>query len=426
MTLCALAISPTAASAAPLADEETTPDGVTSIQLETALPAVPAELMEWASDTQNNLSNLDSFSTVRLSDDRTGAEIFWHGEETDELQSALAEASGDFWVEVQQTKYEPGILREEALKLLEAGSLEGAEITSTWANPDGSGISATVAPGVGAQKRGEGTTEINGVPLTVTVEGLEPAAGRLNDNYHFGGSRLINATQGNGCSLGFAVALPNSPSTNGGMFAAHCTDINDQWVRPSDVSGQYFTMGTATAKVNSRDGAILTGTFYSPGVYIGSYTSDAFVYITGIANPVQNTEICYSGSYSGTSCGNLVAVPTYNYSLTGVGNITGVRTAQTQGYPAAGNGDSGGPGVVPVSAPGGGAYIWAGTIISAIPTNNSSTNCQGVPGSSATNGRKCSHIVASTKASEIASNAGWAIRVDAPIFVNSRSHRFSG
>jgi hypothetical protein len=413
----AAAIASTAFSSAPAvgdtpSDQELLPDVPTRTALDTALPPVSAELMDWASATQEELSGLDEFSTVRLSDDRTGAEIYWHGQETPALDEALDEVPAGYWVDVAQTTYLPGALRDAAESLLAEGVLGGMPVTSTWANPDGSGVSATLATDTENAARRTSPTATHGFPLTVTAEELAPAVGRQNDNYHMGGSRLRNATAGNGCTLGFAVALPGDPATQGGMFASHCTAINDRWVRPSDTS-QVFSMGTATAEVNNRDGAILTGTFFSPGVYIGSYTSDAIVYITGVANPVQNTEICYSGSYSGTVCGSLVSVPTYNYSLASVpGTITGVRTAQTQGYPAAGNGDSGGPGVVPVSAPDGGVYLWAGTIISAIPTD-SPTTCQGVPGGGASD-RRCSHIVASTKAHEIATTAGWLIRVVNP------------
>ena len=104
-------------------------------------------------------------------------------------------------------------------------------------------------------------------------------------------------------------------------------------------------MGSTGAEINNRDGAILTGTFFNPAVYIGSYTSDAYVGITTVNTPVNGTEICYSGSFSGTTCGNIVSQPIYNYSLTGVGNITGLMTANPQGLPAFGNGDSGGPGI---------------------------------------------------------------------------------
>lgn len=202
------------------------------------------------------------------------------------------------------------------------------------------------------------------------------------------------------------------------MFASHCGNIGDEWARPSD-TGAFYSMGSTGYEVDDRDGAILTKTFFQPAIYIGDWQSDAYVGITGVNNPVFNTEMCYSGSFSGTTCGSLVSVPVYNYSLGGVGDIVGVRTANPMGHPAVGNGDSGGPGVVPVAAPNGGVYLHASLIISAIPSNNKSANCQGVPGKGPVNStnpadRQCSHIVAGTKARDIVNNLGWAIRTVAP------------
>jgi len=374
-----------------------------TVELDTALPSVPADLMTWATATQAALVDEAAFLTVRISDDRESAQVFWHGDPTPELTAVLEEAPTTYGIEITQTAYLPGDLREAARELLATGSISGQEVTATWPNPDGTGVSATIAPPAGRQARLALPSEIDGIPLDVSQGDVTEARGRQDDDLHLGGAR-INRVGGGACTLGFAASSPTIG--DGGIFASHCGNPLDQWARPS-ATGTWFGMGQTTHEVDGRDGAMLTGTYFNPAMYVGSYTSAAYVSITGTANPVQNTEICYSGSYSGLNCGNLVSVPYYNYSLAGVGAIEGFRTANVQGYPAIGNGDSGGPGIVPVSAPNGGSYLWAAAIISAMPSNNKSATCAGVPGTGPVNStnpadRQCSPIAIATRAVEIA------------------------
>lgn len=420
--LIATSVSPSFAAANDSSsDTESSVDIPATTDLKTLLPPVPEDLMKWASDTQTQFENDPQFSTVRLSDDRKSAEIFWHGDVTSDLTEAVAMAPATYPIEVESTAYQPGELRQAAVALLEQGTLSGATVTATWANPDGSGLGVEVIRD-SAARSSEAQSEqaaFSGFPVEIAEGENVGTVGRLDDNLHIGGSRLLKTT-GGACSLGFAVQVPGEPgaSGHGGMFASHCGNVGDSWVRPSSTSSVY-AMGSTAVEVNDRDGAILRGTYFQPAVYIGSYQSSSYVSVTSVNNPVANTEICYSGSFSGTTCGNLVSVPIYNYSLAGVGSITGLRTANPQGLPAAGNGDSGGPGIVVVRHTDGSLRISASVIISAIPANNKKANCQGVPGSGPDNStnpadRQCSHIVTATKARDIANNVGYEIRTVTP------------
>lgn len=414
--LSALAIFAPFGAAANASEPEPELTQTTTTDLPTSLPPVPADLMSWASATQSDLTKDDQFLTVRLSDDRTGAEVFWHGETTAALEDALDAVPSAFDVSVEQTEYLPGELRRAATDLLAGGTLNGEEVTATWTIPDGSGIGVSLEEVEGPSARRALPSEFAGFPLEVERGSNEAAIGRQDDDLHIGGSRIYNRENGGGCTMGFAVH-DYQLNIDGGMFASHCGNNGDRWAR-NGVSS-LVALGTTRYELDQRDGAIITDTYFQPGVYIGSYTSDAYVLLTGVANPVQNTELCYSGSYSGTVCGNLVSVPNYNYTLTGVGAINGFRTAQLDGLPALGNGDSGGPSVVPVAAPSGGVYLWAGGITSAMPSNNKSANCQGVPGTGPVNStnpadRQCSHIGISTRAFEIAQQFGFTIQTVRP------------
>jgi hypothetical protein len=398
----------------------TQPDIPVTVDLQTLLPPVPEALMDWASDTQERLADNDQFSTVSLSSDRKSAEIYWFGEQTEELSRALDDAPLAYPISIVPTAHEPGTLRRAALEVLASGDFGGAAVSATWPEFDGSGIGVKVEQSNNRRSAAPTITEYHGLPVEVTTGDFVPAVGRQDDNLHIGGSRLLKTT-GGACTLGFAVQAPNDPSqyAQGGMFASHCGNVGDQWVRPSSTPGQYYTMGSTAVEVNDRDGAILHGTYFQPAVYIGSYTSNSYVGITSVNNPVNGTEICYSGSFSGTTCGNIVSQPIYNYNLAGVGAITGLMTANPQGLPGAGNGDSGGPGIVPVQHTDGSLRISASVIISAIPRYNKDANCQGEAGSGPPNSenpadRQCSHIVIATKARDIVNNLGYTIRTMAP------------
>lgn len=387
----------------------------------TALPLVSEAMSKWSTETQNALAETDAFSTVRLADDRKSAAVYWFGEQSLELREAIAAAS--FPVEVVKTQHEPGALRDAATRIIQQpDAIPGITIRSTAAEPDGSGIAVGVdkvapssarnsGPVVDLEQQLVAIAGTSGVPITVETETTpSPGQGRLDNDVQVAGGRVYRGLTGVGCSTSFTTTRGGTTPIRGQMFAAHCVgSVGEQWTRP--VAGNINSRadyGKVVSRQPSRDGAILEGRVYQNAVYIGSYTSDAAVKITGVSNPVANSEICYSGSFSGTVCGNMVTRPNVNYNLGGDLQINGLLTQNTPGnYPGAGNGDSGGPGIVPVASANG-TVLYAGTVISAIPDPSPAT-CQGVPGVPGDSGRKCSVYVYSTRASEIASQAGVSI-----------------
>ncbi len=126
------------------------------------------------------------------------------------------------------------------------------------------------------------------------------------------------------------------------------------------------------------------GVSKAPYVYVGVYNGNAIAPIAGYTGtPQVGNSVCYTGTQSGQVCSNTVTrvnqyicysyIPAQCY-----GGLT--VTEQSNGVPAAGNGDSGGP---VISAIGGVAY--ASGIISGI--SNPGSNCTGKP---STDTRKCS------------------------------------
>jgi hypothetical protein len=205
-----------------------------------------------------------------------------------------------------------------------------------------------------------------------------------------GGYMSGPASAGNmACSTGFPVlrSADNQPNM---ITADHCTDLQ----------GATWNWGTGTHSVGNSTFQAAGGTdlelFIGPDslsawVFVGSYTDASTVApIRGYVAPVGGNNACYSGSRSGLVCSNVLeSSDTYNCVAFLQCYWTRWST-QSAGTPAAGNGDSGGPVVIlalresdnSVGAYGVGA-------ISMIP-GNSSAACTGDPGSTATDGRRCS------------------------------------
>lgn len=185
------------------------------------------------------------------------------------------------------------------------------------------------------------------------------------------------------------------------------------WYVWDGVSAAYWygNIGEVQLQVTSRDGAIMLTEWNNPAICTGPWNSSgSYGYINGVQSAVTGAEICYGGAYSGAWCGNIVNTPSFNYSLNINGTmttVTGAFTVQSSGNPTVGNGDSGGPGYI-IAIDGGTTKRYASLIISGIP-DGSPAVCNGVPGSTAPGGRKCSNQVVATSVSAILGATGWTI-----------------
>lgn len=170
----------------------------------------------------------------------------------------------------------------------------------------------------------------------------------------------------------------------------------------------YGNNGVIGARTTSYDGAIINTGFNNPGFYTSTWDSSTYTALNGATFAPVGSEVCYSGSYSGLICGNIVQEHGVVYSLGGdPTSVIGMRTLQSSGTPGVGNGDSGGPGYALVNVSGT-LKRYAVSIISAIPGGSPAT-CTGVPGDPAPGGRKCSATVFATSVPQIASALGWSL-----------------
>jgi hypothetical protein len=373
------------------------------------LPMVSEEMSRLASELTKNFEHDPQFASSEVPPDRDRVIVHWHGAQSAGL-SRLLSGHASTPVEVRQTKFLPGMLRQRASQL----AATDADVHSYGINYDGSGLKVSVstdgANGNSELELGRKYERQLRVPVKVNIGGRpQPAAEtrQFDRGWHLGGARIYDwGSSGTACTSGFAV-VKNGTTEQGTMFAAHCARNSVQWTA-WDGGPYYYAWGAGgiAATDYPHDGAIIKSSYSYPFIWTGAWNSSVYEEIKGDAYPFVGQELCYSGSYSGIKCGNIVKDTTYDYTFEGYPTtISGFRTEQSNSDPAVGNGDSGGPGYQLVGSPSGAKRLAVG-IISGMP-NGAGTSCQGVPGSET--GRRCSHIALATPVATIGIATGWHI-----------------
>lgn len=370
------------------------------------LPIVSEEMAQLASDVVEQFTEHPDFAAVEVTEDRSRVVVHWFGEPSAEVEHLVA-GSDDVAVEFAPVQYRPAELRTAAESLL-----ADASVASVSVRPDASGLDVSVrADDPAGTRRGAAIdwSARAGFPVDVDQQAPEPAATRQNDlNYHLGGARIYRFEDPflrGGCSSGFAVVRASDPSQQGMVLAAHCGSLGSNFVTVDDLFA--YRYGDLVARDTGYDGAILSMEWSQPFVWTSTWDSNVYTQIDGAASPYIGQELCYSGSYSGLVCGNIVRSTGVHMDLGGdLSSITGFQTQNSTHAPAAGNGDSGGPGYQLVNTANG-VRRWAVGIISAIP-GGSPTTCQGTPGGGTTD-RRCSPVVYSTSVVMIGNRTGWHV-----------------
>lgn len=418
----ALALLPTAAVAATPSDdlpeppiiEAPDPASPTDIEKYLTLPAISIEQADWMTKVQEVLGSDPNFNSIAIAEDRESMTVTWHGVPSDGLNELLSVAPADTRVTVAASKFPGGKLRELVLRAVERGQFNGSRVVSGFANLDGSGITLDVLSEGDTRRKAQAdiAEELGSgaVPVAVnTARGpVQPFYSRYDDPYHLGGGFIVNGNTGGGCTAGFAVQR-NGTSQKGMMLASHCGSVGNNWARPSPSAPYgYYSYGTAVQEIDAYDGAIIeaANNHFQPYVWTTTWDgSDGYLPVRGTISPAAGTELCYSGAYTGLNCGNIVNNPAATWSLSGVGAITGILTVKNGGGTAAGQGDSGGPGVVVVMNSSGFSFLAAG-IISGGPPSPPSSTCAGRPAT-----RVCGPSVYAGRVNDIAGAAGVTVQV---------------
>lgn len=368
-------------------------------------PPVTGEMVDISTKIDGLYEDDPRYSAVEFTKDRSLTIVWWHGEVPAELESIVA--STELPMEVRQTPYLPGDLREAVQTVLGSDEATAAGVLGGGPAADGSGIELTLAPSDAARSSNIAEARLESVseyPVAITHEGVTPLNNRQFDTYGLGGSKMTRydgVFLQNSCSTGFPVRrISSNPVQYGLMTADHCGDVGSQWV--IDDGSTAYIFGSMIAANEPNDGAIVTRTTVHPFIYVNAYNSGNYTQLNGASPVAVGSEICYSGSYSGLVCGNFVTTRPYTWTIPGDPTRTGFRTEKSAtGVGGAGQGDSGGPGYQLVNT-NGTLTRYAAAIISA-GAANPSVPCQG------TQGRVCGYSVYATEPLRIAQELGWQL-----------------
>lgn len=371
---------------------------------------VSAEQNDWIASVASQFEQNDNYTSTEISLDRKAITVTWFGSPDPALERLVAAPPADSVVTVEESKY-PGSALRAAVADAFANPPEGVQIASGGVTPDGSGIEVEVVADPGTRLNVDAlAAELGGkVPVVVTVaDPVTPYYGRWDDPYHLGGGFIYNTNTGAGCTSGFATI--RGGTQKGMMTAAHCGVVGNVFGRSQSVSfpaGGLWAYGTAALRTTASDGLIIeaANNHFQPYVLSGTWntSTDSYLPVSGVATLGVGSELCFSGSYSGLRCGSVVDIASATWNLGGdLTSVSGVRTTSTSD--AAGQGDSGGSGVVVVANSGGWSFL-AGSIVSGGP-GSPATTCPGKPVT-----RVCGPVVFSGRASDIAAQTGVAIQI---------------
>lgn len=366
-------------------------------------PILSEDVAAWADTVQREFDGHPQFHAVEISDSRTEATIWWHGEPTPQLDVAVATPLSAA-VKVASTPYSPGELQDAVDRLFGDPVLS---VVYASIRPDGSGIdiSTNLPQGRLANPTAQ-IQELAGVPVSIVNEEVEPYQNRQDDRYLIGGARWGGFQNGSyvaTCSSGFSITN-RTTAVKGMLTASHCGPVGSQW--GPQVGNTIYTVGPMTSRQMNIDTAVIEVPATAPTrpyIYTGAFNSGSITEINGNRNAPINAEICYSGSYTGLVCGNFIKTKSAQWNLGGdLSAITGLRTERTSTAAAAGQGDSGGPGYV-LTNEAGVLKRYAAAVISAGPDAQFG-NCPGLEAE-----RLCGPTVLAGETWRFSSQTSWNI-----------------
>jgi hypothetical protein len=213
---------------------------------------------------------------------------------------------------------------------------------------DGGGVSVTLAGTVTRAGRAAAQRELRArspVALTfATGPRPQPTYGRQADIPSFwGGSWYVTSTS-DGCTNGFALSVPASPSNVFELSAGHCGD----WFENVTIPGQPDPAGQVVWKDQCRDTLIIKyPAGVGPDIYTGAFNSSSATVVRGAAPDFVGDWIADGGAASGEHFNNPVWATDVFMALPGnscsvVGPLTEAKSFDLHGCVAA-PGDSGGP-----------------------------------------------------------------------------------
>ncbi|WP_307480242.1 hypothetical protein [Microbacterium trichothecenolyticum] len=142
-------------------------------------PPVTSEMVEMTTKIDSLYEGDPRYSAVEFTKDRSLTIVWWHGEVPAELESIVA--SAEVPIEVRQTAYLPGDLRDAVQTVLASDQAAAAGVLGGGRAADGSGIELTLAPS--GSDRASNTVEdrlesVSEFPVAIIHEDITPLTPR--------------------------------------------------------------------------------------------------------------------------------------------------------------------------------------------------------------------------------------------------------
>jgi streptogrisin D len=171
------------------------------------------------------------------------------------------------------------------------------------------------------------------------VPGAPQRMTRLNDTPtggHWGGARITSPIRN--CTAGFTV-VRRSNGARASVTAGHCGGVGTVWYSGSN----YYGTTSVRTDYPDYDQALVTGSSYGPKIWTdGAGDTEDVRTVTGAGDPAVGSQICQSGSYSGSLCGITVQSNSATF-CDEAGCTTYVMRGTKSGQIVIRGGDSGGP-----------------------------------------------------------------------------------
>lgn len=358
--------------------EQSSIDGLARLRTDINSEGVPAEVHEALPRVQEQLGaayNAASWDPTsrRITIHVSGALPTAGVQDALELQLAVVD------VEFAVDKFDRARLTE-ASSALAGSTLGGAYVTAAGPNADSSGIDVLVESSSATSRRMQLPSELDGVPLSITVDEAPIAASDRNYDPvapHWGGAKM--SSPASGCTTGFGVGYMEGSVLRSELLSAdHCGPTGSTWSTGYWVANapSLGTMQqTATVGALGQDLKRLTGATWQGVIYTAGPGSASGLPVTGAVNPILGDLYCYSGARTGQICQNRVSSMNQTICYPAIGKCYDnmVYTEQTSGIASAGQGDSGGP----VFATNNGYPLASGIISGVLPPY---TQCVGEQG----------------------------------------------
>ncbi|GAA3022221.1 hypothetical protein [Streptosporangium longisporum] len=279
----------------------------------------------------------EGYAGIVVAPENHEVRLYWRGAVPTAVQTAVDQGRQVAPVRVLPAAHTHAQLLQEATRWVEAGQVTGAV-----PQPDGSGVQLSVA---GADTSPDRLQRPSGATAPVAVEGSETfttAYDRQNDvPSYYGGGRILNKQQGNGCTAGFPVVDRNGNA--GYLTASHCGSLWNEFYDGGGVSSQANYMGTLNWYITNRDAAIVNADT-TGRIFVGGKTSSSSARVVGVVKTYPGNFVCNSGSTMGQICN--IKVTHYGWSgtySTGQHVKHMIRAKHTTASCAGAKGDSGGP-----------------------------------------------------------------------------------